>query len=210
MLGDDAVRPLKDIVQSPTLVDASPVEALALAVPTLAEVYTEHARRVGGWAARLMGPGLDPEDLIHEVFLIVDRELPHWRGEAKITTWLYRITLNVVRDRRRREKRRWLRTLLFGEQQEATPVFTPYDSVEQRQLTASVYAALDKLAERDRTLLILFEIEGLSGEAIADLLAIKIDTLWVFLHRARKRFRARIESDFPELAKQYGRQSNDE
>lgn len=183
----------------------SSIERATTAPQNLAEVYAAHARRVGGWAARLMGPGLDVEDLIHDVFLVVDAELPKWRGEAKITTWLYRITLNVVRDRRRKERRRWLRTLLFGEEPRESRVFTPYESVEQQQITTSVYAALEELPERDRTLLILFEIEGLAGDEIAELLDVKIDTLWVLLHRARKRFRARIERDFPELAQHYGR-----
>lgn len=172
----------------------------------LGSVYSQYARRVGDWAARLGGPGLDPEDLIHDVFLIVRRELPHFRGEAKLSTWLYRITINVVRDRRRREKRRWLRELLFGREEPKIDYQTPFESREQRELLRAVYATLDLLSERDRTLLVLFEIEGLPGEQVAEILDLKIDTLWVLLHRARKRFRTLVEREHPALASHYGGQ----
>jgi DNA-directed RNA polymerase specialized sigma24 family protein len=52
-----------------------------------------------------------------------------------------------------------------------------------------VYQVLEAMSERDRTLLILFELEGLSGERIAEVLSISEDNVWVSLHRARIRFR---------------------
>ncbi len=64
--------------------------------------------------------------------------------------------------------------------------------MEQREAGARVYAALDQLSERDRTLMILFELEQLTGEAIAELVGVRIDTLWVQLHRARARFLAKL------------------
>jgi RNA polymerase sigma-70 factor (ECF subfamily) len=166
---------------------------------SLGDVYADHAARVGGWAARLAGPHLDPEDLVHDVFLIVRDKLADFRGDAKLTTWLYRITLNVVRDRRRRERRHWLRRLLFGAQASHAEVRTPYDSSAQREATEQIYTALDALPERDRTLLVLFELEGLSGEAIAEILDVREATVWVQLHRARAKLRAQLEARHPEL-----------
>jgi len=82
----------------------------------LATVYRAHATDVLRWAARLAGPFLDPEDLMHDVFLVVRRRLPEFRGDAKITTWLYRITERVVRNARRRERfRRMTRRVQRGE-----------------------------------------------------------------------------------------------
>jgi RNA polymerase sigma-70 factor (ECF subfamily) len=51
---------------------------------------------------------LDIEDLVHEVFVVIARRFKEFRGEAQVTTWLFRVTQNVVRNRRRREHR-WLR-----------------------------------------------------------------------------------------------------
>jgi RNA polymerase sigma-70 factor (ECF subfamily) len=161
----------------------------------LGAIFAAYAERVGGWAARLAGPSLDPEELIREVFLIVRKQLKHFRGDARLSTWLYRITLNVVRDRRRREKRRWR----FAGEPRAEH-HTAYDSTLERERTEAVYHALDSLRERDRTLLILFEIEGLPGEQIARLLEVRLDTLLAQLQRAHERFRERILTQHPELA----------
>lgn len=162
-------------------------------------MYRAHAAQVARWAARLGGPTLDAEDLVHEVFLTVHRLLPGLREPDKILPWLYRVTANVVRDRRRRERRRWLRTLLFGAEPPA-PGPTPADCAERRQATERVYQVLDGLPERHRAVLILFELEGHKGEEIAELLGIPLSTVWVRLHRARAAFRARLGELPPEAA----------
>ena len=74
----------------------------------LETVYREHAPAVSRWAQRLSGPGIDPEDLVHDVFLVVQRRLPEWHGKAKLSTWLYEITIRVVQERRRALRRRRL------------------------------------------------------------------------------------------------------
>ena len=159
----------------------------------LAALYDAYAPTVAGWAAHLGGPRLDAEDLVHEVFLTVHRELPHFRGEAKITTWLYRITVNIVRDRRRKEQRWWRRNRLVGDEASRAPNGpTPLEQLERQREAALVYDVLDGMKERYRTVLILFAMEGLSGEAIAELTGTRLETVWVQLHRAREQFRARL------------------
>jgi RNA polymerase sigma-70 factor (ECF subfamily) len=160
-----------------------------------AEVYELHVDRVARWVARLAGPRLDAEDLVQEVFVIVHRQLEQFRGEAKLTTWLYRITERLVRDARRTEaRRRWLRSWFGGEDEEAAVPPLPLQALEQRQAAQLVYSVLDELPERDRALLIMFELEGLSGETLAELTGMPIATVWVRLHRARARFRARVDA----------------
>jgi RNA polymerase sigma-70 factor (ECF subfamily) len=157
-----------------------------------AALYREHAQRVAGWASRLGGPrrGADLEDVVQEVFLRVHRALPGFRGEAEITTWLYRITENVVRARRRKESVR----RFFGFQQapeaEAdelpSPRPTPEGDAVQRQRARMLYEALDRLPDTYRNPFILFEIDGLSGAEVAELTGVKLPTLWVRLSRARE------------------------
>jgi RNA polymerase sigma-70 factor (ECF subfamily) len=129
------------------------------------------------------------EDAVQEVFTLVQRELPNYRGEARITTWLYRITENVVRHQRRRNRwRRWLRgsTSDQGRERElASEDRSPAENVEQRQSRELVYLALDRMNERYRTAIILFEIEDLPGEEVAERMGMKLSNLWVLLHRAR-------------------------
>lgn len=158
-------------------------------------LYQAHAQRVACWASQLAGPTLEVEDLVQEVFLIVHQLLPSFRGDAQVTTWLYRITENVVRHRRRRERmRRWL----FGGQSEQTAKLPstrpgPAEDLERRQASELVYRVLDGMPHRYRTVLILFEIDGRSGDEVAGLTGTKLATVWVWLHRARGHFLRRLE-----------------
>jgi RNA polymerase sigma-70 factor (ECF subfamily) len=160
----------------------------------LGRLYETHAQTVARWAARLCGPALDAEDIVQEVFLVVERRLAEFRGEAPVTTWLYRITANVVRHQRR--KQRWRRFLggsstdVAGEIASSRP--TPIEELERRRAAALVYRVLDGMAEKYRSVLILFELEGLSGETVAGLLGLKMPTVWVRLHRARALFLERL------------------
>lgn len=154
-------------------------------------LYRAHARTVARWASRLAGPDVDVDDLVQETFLIVERRLSEFRGEGKVTTWLYRITERVVLDARRRDRyRRWFsrsRSIEIERVLSSTQP-TPVDALEQRQSAESVYRILDRMPDKYRTVLILFELEEMSGEEIAALTGLNVATVWVHLHRARARF----------------------
>jgi RNA polymerase sigma factor (sigma-70 family) len=165
-------------------------------VTEAAEVFRRHGADVARWASRLGGPGLELEDVVQEVFLKVHQLLPSWRPDrAQITTWLYRITENVVRHRRRKERmRRWL----GGSAEEVardlpSPSRTAEEELAGQQVQARFYRALEGMNERYRAALILFELEGLSGEEIAALMDAKTATVWVWLHRARADFLKRLQ-----------------
>lgn len=154
-------------------------------------LYRAHARTVARWVTRLAGPNADVDDLVHETFLIVERRLSEFRGDGKVTTWLYRIAERVVLDARRKERfRRWFSRVraveIEGSLSSTQP--TPVDALEQRQSADSVYRILDRMPEKYRTVLILFELEEMSGEEIAALTGVNPATVWVHLHRARARF----------------------
>ena len=177
---------MKSARQQPEAPPASP--------PTIASLYRTHAAQVEGWVTRLGGPGIDAEDVVQEVFLIVQRRLGEWRNEAKLTTWLYRITEHVVhRQRRKQRLGRWLRGLAgdFADQI-PTERLTPVDELERKQAARTVYAALESVERKQRAVLVLFEIDGMSGEEIAALTGTKLATVWVHLHRARMRFLKRL------------------
>lgn len=172
-----------------------PLEGLAerespRAALDLEGLYREHGPEMSRWVKRLWGR-YDAEDVLHEVLLVVQRRLPEFRGDSALKTWLYGLTLRVVIDRRRKE--RW-RRLLFRRavpvlQQERGPVETPLHGAEREQAAAIVYRILDELSERDRALIIMFELEGLPIEQIQYVLSLSESNAWVSLHRARARFR---------------------
>jgi RNA polymerase sigma-70 factor (ECF subfamily) len=157
--------------------------------PDAAQLFAAHAQRVAGWASRLGGPMLEVEDVVQEVFVIVHRRLGRFRGKATVTTWLYGITANVVRQQRRRARRR--RWFGIGQSTELEPPgrpLTPVEELERWRRTLAVYRVLDQMRESNRTILILADIEGLPGDEIAALTQLKVGTVWVRIHRAREEF----------------------
>ena len=166
-------------------------DPLAASGPEPAEsidaIYDRYAPQVERWARRLAGPQFDAEDLLHDIFLVVVRRWREFRGEAKITTWLFRVTQQVVRWRRRNDAiRRWLWGRHGQDMLDArTSVPTPLEEIERREQNLRLYAALDHLPEKYRTTLVLYALEGMSGEQIAELTDSEVGSVWVRLHRAR-------------------------
>jgi RNA polymerase sigma-70 factor, ECF subfamily len=160
---------------SPTPVDA--IDAL----------YVRHLSQVKRWARQLAGPTADLEDLVHDVFLIAIRKGFQERGEAAVDTWLFRITHREVQAKRRRSR---LRRFLLGLHQDTlVPLApnTPQQEMERRERHVRLYQALDRLPDCYRTTLILYEIEELSGERVAELTDTSVGSVWVRLHRGRER-----------------------
>jgi RNA polymerase sigma-70 factor, ECF subfamily len=161
-------------------------------------LYREHARTVARWAAHLGGPRFEVDDLVHEIFLVARRKWSGFRGDARVTTWLYGITERVVRSRRRSDRvRRWLTTTRGDDIARSLVAshLTPVDELERRQDRDTVYRILDRMPEKYRRVLVLFELEELSGEKIAELTGLKLATVWVHLHRARAAFLAEMKRD---------------
>lgn len=159
-------------------------------------LYARHASDVRRWARRLAGPSADLEDLVHDVFVVALRRGFSADGEGSVTTWLFRITNHVVRRKRRRA---FIRGMLFGRRrdeiaQDAPPAQTPYEEIERRERHLRLYRALDTLPDSYRTALILYEIEGLPGEEVAQLTGISLGTLWVRLHRGRAKLLASLSA----------------
>lgn len=171
----------------------------SLAELSFEEVYRTHASGVSRWIRRLWGDR-DAEDVLQEVFLIAQRRLAEFRGDAAIATWLYGVTVRVVIARRRKERLRrliWARAALEpADGVSSAP--SPHATLEQSESAALVYSILDQLSERDRALLILFEIEGVSARSIASVLNMKVNAVWVALARARARFKRAFKERHPE------------
>jgi RNA polymerase sigma-70 factor (ECF subfamily) len=199
----DGPGPNADVQRGPSA-DARPPTREVTAVPLDVEtIYREHADDVARWARRLGGPDIDVEDIVHEVFLVVQRRLAEWRGDARITTWLYEITFRVVRDRRARWRwRRWSGRAA-GRESTATgadlaelPSDQPdaLDLLQRREATAALYAILDGIGEKYRTVIILFELEGKSGQEIAALTETSLSNVWIRLYRAREKVLKRFSA----------------
>ena len=158
----------------------------------LEDVYRDHFDFVFRQASRLGGPGIDAEDAAQEVFMVVARKLDTFDSTSLITTWLYGITLNVVRSLRRRARIRRLFELGQTEERKSDLPVRSVDRAEVLDAHRIAYAILDKLAPKKREAFILAEFEGLSCEEIAQLSGSKTETIWSRLHYARKEFAERL------------------
>jgi RNA polymerase sigma-70 factor (ECF subfamily) len=170
---------------------------------TIDAIYRAHAPAVLRWATRLLGPdGDDVQDVVHEVFMVAQRRLHTFRGDARITTWLYEITMRVALEFRRR-RRRWhwfdredgsarLEWLAAFGPTPGEPI-DPHAVLERRRSTAALYTILDRIDEKHRTVLIAYELEGLSGEEIAAITGTRVQNVYLRLSRARRKFMKRYE-----------------
>ena len=170
-------------------------------------MYEAHADQVARWVFRLYGPrGPDSiEDVVQDVFVQIAKKLESFRGEAELTTWMFAITRNIVAKRIRREQRRRAVFGAFGAWTQSDRSTAAGDSVAQisdfihgqahpdpdtayetAQDVHCLYAAMDKLPEKYRTVIALCELDNMSTEAVADLLDISPNAVWVRLSRARK------------------------
>jgi len=172
------------------------VEAARATTPSsFAEAYRDYAQRVARWAHNLGGYGIDVEDVVQEVFLVVSRKLPSYSASGSFTSWLFEITRRVVANHRRRQGRQLL-SRASAETLESAPSqgLDPAAELERRLLVALFYRALDQLPEKYRTVFVLYEIEDLSTQAISDLCRLKLSTVKVQLVRARARFMRAYQS----------------
>jgi RNA polymerase sigma-70 factor (ECF subfamily) len=148
------------------------------------------------WAQRLGGPGIDVEDVVHEVFLVAHRRLALFRSGGNVSTWLYRTTVHVTHKQRRKQRLgRWLRGLAGQFTDDVgSPDAGPHETLERQRASRLVYRALDGLNQNQRSVVILYELEGLSGEEIAAVMETKVGTVWVWLHRGRAKFLERLKA----------------
>jgi RNA polymerase sigma-70 factor (ECF subfamily) len=125
--------------------------------------------RVYGHAVRLLGDRAEAEDVAQEALLRLWRIAPDWRtGEAKVTTWLYRVTANLCTDRLRRRRSTGLEAVA-----EIESGAEPVEARMQREERAeALQRALMELPERQRQAVVLRHIEGLGNPEIARIMDI--------------------------------------
>ncbi len=162
--------------------------------PTLADVYAQHISTVVAWAARLGGAGIDPEDVAHDVFVTAGRKLSRLDDSEHLGVWLFTLTRNEVRNRRRQLRGRRFLLGLWGRGLSAEdPRPLPPEAMERAATAALVRAALERLSERHREVLVLFELEDRSGAEVAAFVGVKESNIWVVLHRARAALAKEVE-----------------
>ncbi len=160
----------------------------------LGEVYRAYRGEVARNLQRVLGPGRgDLDDVLQDVFIEAFRSIGRFRGDSKLSTWLYRVCINVALQRLRKRKR--LAEVPADEVAESVSEETPERGLDNRRRLDAVYRLLDELAPKKRVVFILHEIEGREPKEIAGIVGAPVLTVRTRLHYARKEFYARAAVD---------------
>jgi RNA polymerase sigma-70 factor (ECF subfamily) len=166
---------------------------------TFEQVVNDHQPMVFRTLLRLTGSREHVDDLAQEVFLRLYRALPSFRGESLITTYLYRIAVNVAQDewkRRRRDDRSHVSLsddVSNWEDRLPHPGRNAEQQIEEHEFQQCVEEQLQRLSHIERTILVLYHQEERTYEQIAYALALPIGTVRTHLHRGRKKLREAIQ-----------------
>lgn len=164
--------------------------------PSLREVYTDYSGYVWRIALRMGIPEHAVEDVMHEVFLIVDRRLPQFDGQVAMTTWLYHQTRGVVSNHRRRHHREQRRIAIADPK--PSPSIDPEAEVGRKQAAAFVDDFIGGLDPQKREVFALVELEGLPVPEVAQMIGINLNTAYSRLRAARTQFSRAAERISPQ------------
>jgi RNA polymerase sigma-70 factor, ECF subfamily len=152
------------------------------------ELILRWERPIYALAYRTIGREEDARDVCQETFLRAFRALPGFRGQAKFSSWLYRIALNLCRDWMRRERRTpVVQPPEDVDVMELAAAAEPSESIEElvsrKDLTRAVERAMARLPEEQRTAIVLKEYHGLTFQEIADLVGCPLSTVKTRLYQ---------------------------
>lgn len=161
------------------------------------QLVEQHQALVIGTVGRMLGSNADVEDIAQQVFIRVWRSAKRYEPRAKFTTWLLKITRNLVFNELRRRKRHAaspLQPATDGEelQVEDKHQQTPAASALEQELQRAIDTAIAELPESQRMAVVLRRYEDLSYEEIAEVLEQSVPAVKSLLFRARTALRARL------------------
>ncbi len=193
---------LRVVTSSDTPVEA-PLEPESSALVELArlgdhgafrELFRRHRIAVARLVVRMAGGRADVEDLVQEVFVQVHRSLPDFRGDARFSTWLHRVTVNVVLMARRAAKSR---PTLDGEVSPhlASDAVWPDGDADRRERMRAFQRCVDALPEKKRTVFILHDLEGMTAAEIGEVVDAPPMTVRTRLFYARRELCERMKEE---------------
>jgi RNA polymerase sigma-70 factor (ECF subfamily) len=168
---------------------------------SIEEVYKEYRPKLLLYLSNLAGPH-EADDLVQEVFEKASRALADFRGESKLTTWLYRIATNAALDRLRSpiSKRQSEHVSLeegLGIQDRniwtGQSVSHTDRQVIRKEMSTCVREFVGKLPPDYRTVIMLSEFEGFKNREIAEILQVSLDVVKIRLHRARASLKKELD-----------------
>jgi len=152
-------------------------------IEAFATLYRTHAGQVFAVCLRMAGDPAEAEDWAQDAWIRAWEHLGSFRGDAKFSTWMHRLTVNLVLDRRRRDEK-WRKRIVAMDETDRWGAQGLWDPPAGARL--DLEQAVGALPEGARTVFLLHEVEGYRQREIAERLGICVGTVKSQLHRARK------------------------
>jgi RNA polymerase sigma-70 factor (ECF subfamily) len=182
-------------------------------------LYRENVDRIYRFAQRMCGPGEDAKDLVQDTFLNAYRGLKSFRGDAQISTWLYAIAAHACMRLHRKRQGAPDRELSLEEfiptsegelhLQIETGGLSPEDTLVNKELNRTLKKAIQALPQKYQLVLVLRDMEGLSGKEVADIMSLNERAVKSRLHRARLFVRRELSKRGVERASRVKADPND-
>jgi len=156
-------------------------------------IYLEHYPKIVGYLRRLVGEA-EAEDVAQEVFVKISRSLDTFRGESRLSTWIYRIATNTAMDHLRKPSAKY--STLYGESATDDGEYREDDFIVdnaplhdtlliRKDMNECIRGLVNDLPENYRAVLVLVDLEGFTNAEAGDVLGLSLDTVKIRLHRAR-------------------------
>jgi len=148
------------------------------------------APRIFGYATRVLGNRADAEDVVQEAMLRLWKVAPDWRqGEAQVSTWLYRVAVNLCTDRLRKSNRQ---LPIDSIPEPADDLADTVERLTEFQRAAALNAALTALPDRQRQAVVLRHIEGLANPEIASIMDLSVEAVESLTARGKRALKAAL------------------
>jgi RNA polymerase sigma-70 factor (ECF subfamily) len=159
----------------------------------IGRLFDQHAAYLVRVCVRLTGSRAAAEDIVQEVFITAHRRRDDLIPDSNLRTWLYRVAVNLVRHHHRSSGRygRFVDRYKVDPGREAPAL--PDVDVERVERAQMVQDCVIGLSDKQREVFVLYELEGVAGQEISEVLGIKLNTVWSRLRLARKSFRGEWE-----------------
>jgi RNA polymerase sigma-70 factor (ECF subfamily) len=169
-------------------------------------IFDEFQPKILRFVINMIGEA-DAEDVTQEIFIKVNQALPDFRGESKLSTWLYRIATNAALDRMRspayQQKASTITAEIVEGEVDDRNIWTGEKvpvlewQLVRKEMADCIQDFIRKLPKNYRIVLALSELEGLSNQEVADVLGVTTGTVKIRLHRAREQLKKDLIANCP-------------
>lgn len=168
------------------------------------ELVETHQQQVFNTCVGFLHHEADAEDVAQEVFIEVHRSIHRFKGDSKLSTWLYRIAVNKSLDFMRKKKRqkRWgFFQAIFGFDQIPEPAETskgmlPGIALEDQDRGRILFQAIDTLSDNQRIAFTLHKLEGLSYQEVTEVMGLSLSSVESLMHRAKKNLQKKLKHHY--------------